>query len=116
METYRIITWLQDVVDFIGRIEHYTADLDYEDYRDNRQVADAVERNIERISEATRHIPESLKAQHAEIPWRNVADIGNVLRHAYTHILDEEVWRIVREDLAPLKAAAEAMLEKLERK
>jgi uncharacterized protein with HEPN domain len=33
-----------------------------------------------------------------------------VLRHAYDQIEDERIWQIVSQDLAPLKAAVEAML------
>jgi uncharacterized protein with HEPN domain len=39
-----------------------------------------VERGIEIISEASRHLPDELKARHPEIPWPKVAGIGNVLR------------------------------------
>jgi uncharacterized protein with HEPN domain len=28
-------------------------------------------------------MPEALKLEHPHIDWRGVADIGNVLRHAY---------------------------------
>jgi uncharacterized protein with HEPN domain len=43
----------------------------------------AVERLFEIISEASRFIPEDLKAKSANIPWRRIADLGNWLRHAY---------------------------------
>lgn len=42
----------------------------------------ALQRAIEIISEASRHIPEETKARHATTPWRRIADIGNTLRHA----------------------------------
>ena len=42
-----------------------------------------VERAIEIISEASRHIPDDMKATAPEIPWRQIAGIGNVLRHDY---------------------------------
>jgi uncharacterized protein with HEPN domain len=77
---------------------------------------DVVERNLERISEASRHIPEDLKARHPSIGWRLIADLGNVLRHAYDQIEDERIWQIVSQDLAPLKAAVEAMLREAEGK
>jgi uncharacterized protein with HEPN domain len=54
--------------------------------------------------------PEDLKARHPSISWRLVADLGNVLRHAYDQVVDERIWQIVSQDLGPLKAAVEAML------
>jgi len=43
----------------------------------------AVERLLETISEALRHIPVDMKAKEPKINWRRLADLGNWLRHAY---------------------------------
>ena len=57
-----------------------------------------IERGIEIISEASRRLPHELKARHSDIPWRKVAGIGNVLRHAAP-----VMWALVRDDLPPLE-------------
>lgn len=44
---------------------------------------DIVERNLEVISEASRRLPDDLKATQSHVDWRVLADLGNVLRHAY---------------------------------
>ena len=62
-----------------------------------------VERGIEIISEASRHLGNELKARHPEIPWPRVAGIGNVLRHEYEHVAHDVLWRVVRDDLPPLE-------------
>jgi uncharacterized protein with HEPN domain len=46
----------------------------------NRSKRWVVERGLEIISEASRHLDGELKGRHPEVPWRKVADIGNVLR------------------------------------
>ena len=46
----------------------------------------AAERFVEIISEASRRLPKSWKAQFPEIPWPDIASIGNVLRHNYTGV------------------------------
>jgi uncharacterized protein with HEPN domain len=48
----------------------------------------AVERGIEIISEASRHLPEELKAQYPQIYWQEIAAIGDLLRHEYGRIDD----------------------------
>jgi uncharacterized protein with HEPN domain len=73
-------------------------------------IRDAVERNLERISEASRHAPTALKAGHPSVHWRSIAGLGNVLRHDYPRVKDPRVWGIVTNDLAPLKTAVTAML------
>lgn len=64
-----------------------------------------VERGIEIISEASRHLNEELKARHPEIPWSKVAGIGNVLRHEYERVAHDVLWRVVSNDLPPLENA-----------
>ena len=43
-------------------------------------------------------------AQHGDIPWRQVRDLGNVLRHGYDAVDDGQVWVIVERDLPPLSS------------
>jgi uncharacterized protein with HEPN domain len=61
-----------------------------------------VERGIEIVSEASRHLGAELKARHPAIPWRKVAGIGNVLRHDYESIAAPVIWALVRDELPPL--------------
>ena len=104
---------LEDILDAIAVIGAYTSGKALEDYLAQRMLRDAVERNVERISEASRHVPRGLKAKHPEIPWRNIAGIGNILRHAYPIVDDSLIWEVVLRDLPPLKAAVEQMLADL---
>jgi uncharacterized protein with HEPN domain len=105
---------LRHILDAIARIETLTLGKSFEDYAADWVIREAVERNLERVSEASRHVPSDLKGQHRNVPWRAVAGLGNVLRHDYPRVRDPRVWRIVSHDLAPLKAAVEAMLRELE--
>lgn len=70
----------------------------------------ATQRGIEIISEASRRIPDDLKSQRPEIPWLDIAGIGNVLRHGYDSLDHEIIWGVVNKHLPALKAAVEAML------
>jgi uncharacterized protein with HEPN domain len=105
---------LHDIVEFADRVASYIGPLDYRQFVVNAMARDAVERNIEKISEASRHIPDSLKADYMHVPWRQVADIGNFLRHGYDRIDDETMWNIARLELPALKVVAEDMIRRLE--
>jgi uncharacterized protein with HEPN domain len=59
-----------------------------------------VERGVEIISEASRHLTEDPKARHPEIPWQKVAGIGNVLRHNYESIAAPIIWKLTQANLA----------------
>jgi hypothetical protein len=72
---------LRHILDAIARVETLTAREDLTAYLADWMTRDAVERNLERVSEASRHIPAALKARHPSIHWRVIAGLGNVLRH-----------------------------------
>jgi uncharacterized protein with HEPN domain len=44
------------------------------------------------------------------VPWRDIAAIGNILRHEYPAVNRDILWRIATEDIWPLAAAVEALL------
>jgi uncharacterized protein with HEPN domain len=106
---------LRHILDAIARVQALTAGKDLSGYRVDWVVRDAVERNLERLSEASRHIPASIKSEHTSIRWRALAGLGNVLRHEYPSVADERVWEIIADDLVPLKNAIDAILQHLER-
>jgi uncharacterized protein with HEPN domain len=104
---------LAHIVEAIEGVADYLSGKTFEDYQRQPMVRDAVERRIERISEASRHVPDEMKAMAPQIPWRAIAAIGNILRHDYDGVRSDEIWRIAKRDLPALKAAAEAMLRAL---
>ena len=69
------------MLDAIEGIRAAVTGLAFEDYADNWVVRRAVERGLEIISEASRHLPAATREAHPGVPWRQVAGIGNVLRH-----------------------------------
>jgi uncharacterized protein with HEPN domain len=54
-------------------------------------------------------------ATRPEIPWADVRAIGNLIRHEYWRVDPEMVWRIVEDDLPPLRMAIAALLSDLGR-
>lgn len=100
---------LDHICETIEQIEANTGGMTLDSYRADRFRQLGVERALEIISEASRHIPDDVKSQHPEIPCRRVADIGNRLRHAYHSVDAEIVWEILSNELSTLKAAINSM-------
>ena len=95
--------------DAIAAIEDFTDGISRSAFAADRLTRDAVERNLERLSEASRHLPQAAKDRHPGIDWKGIAAIGNVLHRAHDRVADRRIWQIVTDDLKPLKAAVEAM-------
>lgn len=96
---------LGHIADAIDDINRLLGGKTIEALSSDRMARAAFERFIEIISEASRYIPDDMKAEHATIPWREVAAMGNRLRHAYEQIEPTILWEIYTEDLAPLARA-----------
>ena len=105
---------LRHILDAIADVQAYTEGRSYEHYLADAMRRHAVERCLEIVSEASRHVPRAAKSRHPEIAWRGVADFGNVLRHDYPSVKDRRVWEIVTADLGPLKAVIATLLHDLE--
>jgi uncharacterized protein with HEPN domain len=105
---------VEELLDYIEQASIYVRDMTFEHYASDRKTQRAVERCIEVISEASRHLPQVVKDKHPEIPWGDVAGIGNIFRHEYHSIAARIVWETVRLHLPPLEAAVRAMAAELQ--
>jgi uncharacterized protein with HEPN domain len=94
---------LTDIIEAAELIQSEMAGVTLHDFEPNRRKRWLVERGIEIISEASRRLPDELKARHPAIPWRKVAGIGNVLRHDYEDVAHDVLWRVVQNDLPALE-------------
>ena len=81
---------LGHMLEAIEQIEIHIAGLEASSLASDRFRQFGIERCLEIISEASRHLPDDAKAWHPEIPWRRVADIGNRIRHSY-HAIDSGI-------------------------
>ena len=77
---------IRDMLESIRGIERALAGKTIRDYERSWLLRSAVERGIEVISEASRHLGRDLKAQHKDVRWKDIAGIGNILRHDYQRI------------------------------
>jgi len=93
------------ILDSIDGIESAVRNRSLAEFAADWVVKHAVQRGIEIISEASRRLPEALRDQRPEIPWRSVMTIGNILRHDYDEIVDRVIYEVATKQLGPLRAA-----------
>ncbi|MFM9942219.1 MAG: DUF86 domain-containing protein [Hyphomicrobiaceae bacterium] len=94
----------------VDAIEAWVKGRTIADFKGDMLLRNAIERSIEIISEASRRIPQIEKAKHPQIPWNDIADVGNFIRHQYHDINDKILWDLTQEShLRDLKAAVNTM-------
>jgi uncharacterized protein with HEPN domain len=98
----------------IARIEHLTAGRTVDHYLTDEGLREMIERNIARISEAARFVPNEVRGRYPDVPWRRIVGIGNVIGHDYDEIDDRVMWDTATERLLPLKEAVERILREIE--
>ncbi len=91
--------YLDDMLEFCFKVLSYTSDVDKDRFVANDLLYDATLRNLELIGEAATHIPDEIRDEHPEIPWRMVIATRNRLIHGYLGIDDDTVWSIVSDDV-----------------
>ncbi len=103
---------LRDILHHIELAARFSAGFNRASFRSDTKTVYAVTRCPEIISEASRRVPDDVKARHPAISWKQMAGAGNVYRHDYEDVAAEFVWETVERALPPLRAAIEAELKR----
>jgi uncharacterized protein with HEPN domain len=106
--------WLTGIRHHIAMAQGFVDGMNLDAFKDNNLHIYAVIRCLEIISEASRRLPEDLKARHPSIEWREMAAAGNIYRHEYEDVAARRVWLTVTVSLPLLQSVVEQELEILE--
>jgi uncharacterized protein with HEPN domain len=81
--------------------------MDYAAFIGDERTYLAVERLLENIGEAARHVSPSSRERLSSIPWQGIVGMRNVLAHQYGAVDQRRVWAVVADGLPKLVAALE---------
>lgn len=95
--------FLGHMLESIEAIESYTSKITKDDFLKDQKIQDAVHRRFEIIGEASKHLSDTLKAQHPDIVWKQITGMRDVLIHDYFGIDLNFVWHTARYDLPKFK-------------
>jgi uncharacterized protein with HEPN domain len=96
----------------IEKAEQFVEGMDFEHFSVDYKTRFAVIRSLEIIGEASKKLPQTVKRQNPDLPWRDMAGIRDILIHEYFGIDLQVIWKTLQEDLPKLKPVIIAMLEK----
>lgn len=105
------ILYLEDMHLSMDRIEEYIGNINFETFKTNQLVIDAVIRNLEIIGEAAKNVPESIKIKYPEVPWDKMYGLRNLITHEYFGVDYEMIWQIAKNNLPENKIDIEKILK-----
>jgi len=68
------------------------------------------------MGEAAKKIPDGIRKKYSGIPWKEMAGIRDKLIHEYHGVDLEIIWRVVKEELPPIKPRILKLLKEIEQK
>lgn len=101
---------LMDMKESIKNIRELLDHKDFEALQADKVARAAFERYLEVLSEASRHIPQEWKNEISQIPWRQVADLGNHVRHAYHRIDQQALWNVYANEIDALEEVVDRLV------
>jgi uncharacterized protein with HEPN domain len=102
---------LEDILLSMEKISTYVGTMEKDAFLKDGRTVDAVVRNLEIIGEAASRIPDDFKGAHPEIPWRKVVGLRNRIINEYFGVDLEIVWSVISNDLPPLKAGVNRIVD-----
>ncbi len=105
---------LEDIVEYSGNVLKIIEGVGFEDFESNILVYYSTMKNIEIVGEAAYMLTKEFKAEHTEIPWRQVEGMRHVLVHGYSQVLPKILWTTAKENIPEIKAQAEKYLAEID--
>lgn len=95
-----ILQRIEDMRGFIRDAREMIAGLGYDAWVERKERRYGAERTVELLGEASRNIPDSVKAEFPAIPWKKMMAMRTILAHDYGELDHEILYKTIR-DLLP---------------
>ncbi len=106
--------YLEDILSSVRETAEFTVDMTFEDFSQDRKTTNAVVRSLEVLGEAAKQIPDELRDQAPDVPWKRMAGMRDKLIHEYFGVDLSIVWTVIKDELPPLRPQIERLLAKLD--
>jgi len=105
------LDYIEDIIEAMNNTINFTQNIEYDDFLKDDKTIYAVVRALEIIGEAVKNLPDEIKQQYSQIPWRNIIGMRDKLIHEYFGVNKEIVWDKIKNELPKLKPLFEEITE-----
>lgn len=110
-----IADFLADILAAIEDIERFTEGFGFDDFEQDRKTVYAVTHAIEIMGEATKNVPDSVRNNYPQIPWKQIAGMRDKLIHSYFSVNVLTLWKAATQDAPQIKTVISKIKEDLEK-
>jgi uncharacterized protein with HEPN domain len=103
---------VEDILAAIADIQAWTVGKTQADLESDQILLRAILYSFMIVGEAASNVPESLQGIYAEIPWRLMKDMRNVMAHEYFQIDVQILWNTITKSLPRVVTQLETLLER----
>jgi uncharacterized protein with HEPN domain len=104
------LDFVEDILDAMDKAEILVEGMTYAEFEGDFRTNFALVRALEIIGEATKRLPERVRAQYPEIPWRGMAGMRDRIIHGYDNVDLQIVWDVVQKDIPQIKPQIQKIL------
>lgn len=94
--------YFDDMLGFCEKIVSYTDGLSKEQFEASGLNYDATLWNVQLCGEAAKNVPEPIRSQMPDVPWRELVGMRNRLAHGYFGINNAILWHVVSVEIPKL--------------
>ena len=102
---------IRDILSCAKNIQDFSTGMSFDGFLEDPRTIRAVAFEFTTIGEAARVIPIEIQERFSDIPWGKMQGIRNVLVHEYFRLDEVILWRAIQEDIPPLIAVLEKIIE-----
>jgi uncharacterized protein with HEPN domain len=103
--------YLKDILEAIESIEGFVIGIDLRTFQNDDKTNSAVIRKLEIIGEAVKQIPDHIRQEYSQIPWKEMAGMRDKLIHFYFGVDYQLVWKASTERLPQIKHNLQNILD-----
>ena len=86
---------LNDILKASEDIESFTRGMSFKEFIADEKTRSAVLYKFAVMGEATKILPESIRTQYPDIPWRSIAGLRDKVIHGYIGVDYELLWETI---------------------
>ena len=107
--------FIKDILQNMNDAMEFIEGISYDQFAADKKTLNAVLRSIEVIGEATKNIPDEVRAKYPLVPWKEMAGMRDKVIHSYFGVDLETIWLVIKDSIPAIKPLMQQVLLDLEK-